>query len=167
MVPRSASTTSSAWRLAHWPPARNVTDPRSARWPELPGLGVQPVRYSEQRRLLAANVLPPERIAGYDAWPRRVLGPGLWAGRCRGARSFGRVPHPLQGGVGTLRWPSAFGGWWQTDPTGGSVLPFLAHIAFDIDRVAQGLAFVVYDAIAHSHVAEAAAHGRCGSTSDL
>jgi hypothetical protein len=94
-------------------------------------------------------------------------GQGFGLGRCRGARSFGRVPHPLQGGVGTLRWPSAFGGWWQTDPTGGSVLPFLAHIAFDIDRVAQGLAFVVYDAIAHSHVAEAAAHGRCGSTSDL
>jgi hypothetical protein len=31
------------------------------------------------------------------------------------------------GGVGTVGWPGAFGGWWQADPTGGSVLLFLAH----------------------------------------
>jgi hypothetical protein len=75
MVPRSASTTSSAWRLAHWPPARNVTDPRSVRWPELPGLGVQPVRYSEQRRLLRRTSC---RLSGS---PAMMLGLAVFSGQ--------------------------------------------------------------------------------------
>ena len=37
--------------------------------------------------------------------------------------------HPLRGrgSVGTVGWPGAYGGWWQTDPSDNSVLILLAH----------------------------------------
>jgi CubicO group peptidase (beta-lactamase class C family) len=37
-----------------------------------------------------------------------------------------------RGGVGTVSWPGAFGGWWQADPNDGSVLIFLAHNMVDL-----------------------------------
>ena len=33
-----------------------------------------------------------------------------------------------KGGVGTVGWPGAYGGWWQADPTDGSVMAMAAHL---------------------------------------
>lgn len=55
------------------------------------------------------------------------------------------------GGVGTVGWPGAYGGWWQADPTDGSVLIFLAHNIFDLEQLSQGVGLGVYGAITEFH----------------
>ena len=52
-----------------------------------------------------------------------------------------------RGGVGTVSWPGAYGGWWQTDPNEGSVLIFLAHNMVDLAQMAKGIGFGVWAAI--------------------
>jgi CubicO group peptidase (beta-lactamase class C family) len=56
-----------------------------------------------------------------------------------------------KGGVGTVGWPGAYGGWWQADPTDGSVMIFLAHNAFELDQLAKGIGIGVYGAIIDFH----------------
>ena len=56
-----------------------------------------------------------------------------------------------KGGVGTVGWPGAFGGWWQADPTDGSVLIFLTQNAFDMEQLAQGIGLGVYMATTEFH----------------
>lgn len=56
-----------------------------------------------------------------------------------------------KGGVGTVGWPGAFGGWWQADPTDGSVMVFLAHNRFEPEQLAQGVGLSVYGAITQFH----------------
>ncbi|MDB5472503.1 MAG: hypothetical protein JWR84_4063 [Caulobacter sp.] len=56
-----------------------------------------------------------------------------------------------KGGVGTVSWPGAFGGWWQSDPTDGSVMILLAHNVLDLDLAAQGIGLGVYGAIGEFH----------------
>lgn len=56
-----------------------------------------------------------------------------------------------KGGAGTVAWPGAYGGWWQADPTDGSVMIFLAHNAIDFDKAARGIGLGVYGAINRFH----------------
>lgn len=56
-----------------------------------------------------------------------------------------------RGGIGTVGWPGAYGGWWQVDPTNGSVMIFLAHNVVELDKFAQGIGLGVYGAIAEFH----------------
>jgi len=56
-----------------------------------------------------------------------------------------------KGGVGTVGWPGAFGGWWQADPTDGSVMVFLAHNRFEIEQLSKGVGLGVYGAITEFH----------------
>jgi CubicO group peptidase (beta-lactamase class C family) len=51
------------------------------------------------------------------------------------------------GGVGSVGWPGAWGGWWQADPSDNSVLIFLTHNMVELDQFAQGIGFGVFDAI--------------------
>src|SRR5919198_4366947 len=53
----------------------------------------------------------------------------------------------LCGGVDSVSWPGAWGGWWQADPNDNSVLIFLAHNMVELDQFAQGIGFGVFDAI--------------------
>jgi CubicO group peptidase (beta-lactamase class C family) len=50
-------------------------------------------------------------------------------------------------GVGTVSWPGAFGGFWQADPTNGSILIFLAHNMVDLAQMAKGVGLGVWAAI--------------------
>jgi hypothetical protein len=59
-----------------------------------------------------------------------------------------------KGGVGTVGWPGAFGGWWQADPTDGSVMVFLSHNALEPEKLARGIGLGVYDAISQFHGSE-------------
>jgi CubicO group peptidase (beta-lactamase class C family) len=52
-----------------------------------------------------------------------------------------------RGGVGTVGWPGAYGGWWQADPNDGSVLIFLAHNMVDLAQMAKGIGFGVWGAL--------------------
>ena len=56
-----------------------------------------------------------------------------------------------RGGVGTVGWPGAYGGWWQADPTDGSVLIFLAHNMVEMHQMARGIGLGVWSTIASFH----------------
>lgn len=56
-----------------------------------------------------------------------------------------------RGGVGTVGWPGAYGGWWQADPNDGSVLVFLSHTMVELSQMAQGIGLAVWSAIADFH----------------
>lgn len=56
-----------------------------------------------------------------------------------------------RGGVGTVGWPGAYGGWWQADPTTGTVMVFLAHNVVDLDQMASGVGLGVFGAITEFH----------------
>jgi CubicO group peptidase (beta-lactamase class C family) len=56
-----------------------------------------------------------------------------------------------KGGVGTVAWPGAFGGWWQADPTDGSVMIFLAHNGVEPALLGRGVGLGVFAATAEFH----------------
>ncbi len=56
-----------------------------------------------------------------------------------------------RGGLGTVGWPGAYGGWWQADPTDESVMIFLTHSLVGLDQLAQGIGLDVYLAITEFH----------------
>lgn len=48
-------------------------------------------------------------------------------------------PMLCQGHAGTVGWPGGFGGWWQADPTDGSVSVLLPHSMVEPSQLAQGI----------------------------
>ena len=60
-------------------------------------------------------------------------------------------PLRCRGGVGTIGWPGAYGGWWQADPNDRSVLIFLAHNMLELHQMARGIGLGVWSAIASFH----------------
>ncbi len=65
--------------------------------------------------------------------------------------------HQCRGGVGTVGWPGAFGGWWQADPTDNSVMVFLAHNMLELEQLSRGVGLGVYAAIGQFHALASAA----------
>ena len=55
------------------------------------------------------------------------------------------------GGVGSVGWPGAWGGWWQADPNDRSVLIFLSHNMVELQQMARGIGLGVWDAISRFH----------------
>lgn len=51
------------------------------------------------------------------------------------------------GGVGSVGWPGAYGGWWQADPNDASVLIFLAHNMVDLTQLTQGIGLGAWEAV--------------------
>lgn len=56
-----------------------------------------------------------------------------------------------KGGLGTVGWPGAYGGWWQADPTTGTVMIFLVHNVMELEQMAMGIGLGVYGAITEFH----------------
>ena len=56
-----------------------------------------------------------------------------------------------KGGLGTVGWPGAYGGWWQADPTDGTVMVFLTHNVIELHQFALGVGLGVYGAIMEFH----------------
>ena len=98
-------------------------------------------RLSEAQRQAATMMGMPVFLPGHG------FGLGLATVLDPATASFARG----KGGVGTVSWPGAFGGWWQADPTDGSVMIFLAHNVMDLDLAAQGIGLGVYGAIGEFH----------------
>ena len=61
-----------------------------------------------------------------------------------------------RGGVATVSWSGAYGGWWQADPSDNSVLIFLAHSMPELHQLASGIGLGVWSAIAKFHELAAA-----------
>jgi CubicO group peptidase (beta-lactamase class C family) len=53
-----------------------------------------------------------------------------------------------RGGLGTVAWPGAFGGWWQADPTDGSAAVFLMHNMLQPGQIEKGYGLGGYAALA-------------------
>jgi CubicO group peptidase (beta-lactamase class C family) len=60
-------------------------------------------------------------------------------------------PLTCRGGVGTVGWPGAYGGWWQADASDNSVLIFLTHNMLELQQMASGIGLGAWSAIAKFH----------------
>ena len=108
-------------------------------------------------RRMTANFLTPEQMASAVILGRRAFsGQGFGLGVAVVTDPEAADVMRCKGGHGTVGWPGAYGGWWQADPTDGSVLVFLAHNALDFDKLARGLGLGVFEAISHFHAAQSA-----------
>jgi len=54
---------------------------------------------------------------------------------------------PCTGSVGSVGWPGAYGGWWSADPVKKSIAIFLTHSMTELNQLAQGIGFELYEAI--------------------
>ena len=107
----------------------------------------------ETRALMTSNQLTPAQRASARLFGRRIFAEGLGYGM-----GVAVVLEPdsanamvCRGGIGTIGWPGAYGGWWQADPNDRSVLIFLAHSMADLPQLAQGIGLGVWTAIEQFH----------------
>ena len=112
----------------------------------------------ETRALMTSNQLTPEQRRS-----ARMFGQPLFAEGHGYGMGVAVVTEPekadllrCRGGVGTIGWPGAYGGWWQADPNDRSVLIFLAHNMVDLHQMASGIRLGVWSAIATFHQAATA-----------
>ena len=114
--------------------------------------GVQLLRPETLARMvsnhLAARQRAEARLVGMSPF---VEGHGFGLGVAVVLEPEKADPIRCCGGVGTVGWPGAWGGWWQADPNNHSVLIFLAHNFVNLDQLAQGIGLGVYDAISQFH----------------
>lgn len=54
---------------------------------------------------------------------------------------------PCSGSVGSVGWPGAYGGWWSADPVKKTVSIFLTHSMTELEQLAKGIGFELYEAI--------------------
>jgi CubicO group peptidase (beta-lactamase class C family) len=113
--------------------------------------GVRIVR-PETLALMTTNRLSPaQRAAGQLLGMSAFTGHGFGLGVAVVMEPDRAPAVRCKGGVGTVGWPGAYGGWWQADPTDGSVMVFLAHNTFELEQLAQGVGLGVYAAIEQFH----------------
>jgi len=115
------------------------------------GTGAELLR-PETRALMTSNQLTLEQRR-----TARMFGQPLFTGHGYGM-GVAVVMEPekadplrCRGGVGTIGWPGAYGGWWQADPNDGSILIFLAHSMVELHQMARGIGLGVWSAIANFH----------------
>jgi CubicO group peptidase (beta-lactamase class C family) len=116
------------------------------------GIGAELLR-PETRTMMTSNQLTREQRA-----TARMFGQPLFAAGHGYGMGVAVVMEPEQadplrcrGGVGTIGWPGAYGGWWQADPTDGSVLIFLAHNMVEMPQMARGIGLGGWSTIATFH----------------
>ena len=116
------------------------------------GTGVELLR-PETLAMMRSNQMTPDQRAAARMFGQRVFAEGHGYGM-----GVAVVLEPekadllrCRGGVGTIGWPGAYGGWWQADPNDRSVLIFLAHNMVELDQMARGIGLGVWSAIAAFH----------------
>lgn len=112
--------------------------------------GVQLLR-PETLALIASNRLTEVQRAKAEVMGMSLAGHGYGMGVAVVIEPERADPLRCGGGIGAVGWPGAYGGWWQADPNDKSVLIFLAHNMVDLDQLAQGIGFGVWDAILQFH----------------
>jgi CubicO group peptidase (beta-lactamase class C family) len=114
--------------------------------------GVRILRSDTCALMMSNQLTPSQRIRA------RLLGQALFARGHGYGMGVAVVMEPEHadvlrcgGGVGTVGWPGAYGGWWQADPNDGSVLVFLSHNMVELSQLAQGIGLATWSAIASFH----------------
>ena len=112
-----------------------------------------PLLRSETLAMMTSNQLTPEQRSA-----ARMFGQPIFAGGHGYGMGVAVVVEPeeadpvrCRGGVGTIGWPGAYGGWWQADPNDGSVLIFLTHNMVELHQMAAGIGLGVWEAIVEFH----------------
>jgi len=107
----------------------------------------------ETREMMTSNQLTPEQRTTARMFGQAVFAAGHGYGMGVAVVMEPEKADPLRGrgGVGTISWPGAYGGWWQADPTDGSVLIFLAHNMVEMNQMARGIGLGVWGAITTFH----------------
>jgi CubicO group peptidase (beta-lactamase class C family) len=103
--------------------------------------------------MMSSNQLTPEqrRTARMFGMPLFAAGHGFGMGVAVVMEPGRADPLRGRGGVGTVSWPGAYGGWWQADPSDNSVLIFLAHNMPEMHQMASGIGLDVWSTIAKFH----------------
>ena len=117
------------------------------------GPNVAPLLRRETLAMMTSNRLSPEQRAAARMFgqPLFAAGHGYGMGVAVVMEPEKADPLRCRGGIGTIGWPGAYGGWWQADPTDRSVLIFLAHNMLELEQMAQGIGLGVWEAIARFH----------------
>ena len=107
----------------------------------------------ETLKLMTSNCLTESQRATSEVvgMPLFAAGHGFGMGVAVVMEPQKALPVICGGGVGTVGWPGAFGGWWQADPHDKSVMIFLAHNMVERDEFEKGLGLGVYGAITQFH----------------
>ena len=115
--------------------------------------GVPALLRAETRALMTSNQLTPEQreTARMFGRPLFAAGHGYGMGVAVVLEPDKADPLRCRGGIGTIGWPGAYGGWWQADPNDRSVLIFLSHNMLELPQMAQGIGLEVWSAIAGFH----------------
>ena len=103
--------------------------------------------------MMTSNQLTQEQRATTRMFGRPIFAAGHGYGMGVAVVMEPQKADPLRcrGGVGTVGWPGAYGGWWQADPNDRSVLIFLAHNMLELHQMARGIGLGVWSAIASFH----------------
>ena len=103
--------------------------------------------------MMASNQLTSEqrRTARMFGRPLFDVGHGYGMGVAVVTEPDKADPLRCRGGVGTVGWPGAYGGWWQADPSDESVLIFLTHNMPELHQMASGIGLGAWSTIARFH----------------
>ncbi len=113
--------------------------------------GVRLLRPEMLARMMTNQLTEAQRAnSGWAGWKPFAAGRGFGLGVSVVLDADANDLMP-RGGVGTVSWPGAYGGWWQADPNDGSVLIFLAHNMVDLAQMAKGIGLGVWAAIEAFH----------------
>jgi CubicO group peptidase (beta-lactamase class C family) len=107
----------------------------------------------ETLAMMTSNQLTPEQRSRTRMLGRPVFAAGHGYGMGVAVVMEPEQADPLRcrGGVGTIGWPGAYGGWWQADPNDRSVLIFLSHNMLELHQMARGIGLGAWRAIASFH----------------
>jgi len=112
-----------------------------------------PLLRRETLALMTSNQLTPEQRTTARMFGRPIFaeGHGYGMGVAVVLDPEKSDPRRCRGGVGTIGWPGAYGGWWQADPNDGSILIFLTHNMVEVHQMIGGIGLGVWEAIVEFH----------------
>ncbi len=119
----------------------------------LGGRGTAELLRPATRALMTSNQLTAGQRATARMFGRPIFASGHGYGMGVAVVLEPQQADPLRGrgGFGTIRWPGAYGGWWQADPTESSILIFLTHNMVEMHQMARGVGLDVWSAISDFH----------------
>jgi CubicO group peptidase (beta-lactamase class C family) len=112
-----------------------------------------PLLRTETLAMMTSNQLTAEQRKAARMFGRAIFaeGHGYGMGVAVVLEPEKADPRRCRGGVGTVGWPGAYGGWWQADPNDGSVLIFLTHNMLELQQMMRGIGLSVWEAIVEFH----------------
>jgi CubicO group peptidase (beta-lactamase class C family) len=112
--------------------------------------GVPALLRADTLAMMTSNQLTPGQRASARMFGRPIFaeGHGYGMGVAVVLEPDKADPLRCKGGIGTIGWPGAYGGWWQADPNDRSVLIFLSHNMLELPQMARGIGLGAWSAIA-------------------